>query len=179
MHLTIKVRWKLTNISDAYQFATLSAFVTFIEGCAPKVDLVNIIIDEDALRHATKGGAVHDHALSSFRNGIRQAVRAFALDASADRSKYPVRWNEETCFECTFTEIASGPVRKTSLELSDERIETARAKLRNSERGRAVLRDLRALLGGAASGLDSVNMGAMVVLLTEFSQGRRDFVDTL
>lgn len=63
---------------------------------------------------------------------------------------------------------------------SDVRISKAIKVLSESARGQNVMRDLRKLLSGEASGLDSQGQKALLALVAEFSKNqRRNFLDAV
>jgi len=68
---------------------------------------------------------------------------------------------------------------KHSIAKSDKRIAAALAVLQSHNRGLNSLCDFKRLGKGMASGLDSQGLEALVTLLTEFTGGRRDFLDTI
>ena len=65
--------------------------------------------------------------------------------------------------------------QSSDIEASDKRIAAALTVLKGHNRGLNVLADLKRL-SNMASGLDSQGMRALVVLVQEFSKGRRQFL---
>lgn len=96
-HLKISVAYMLFHSSHTKPFAKLNALVK-----GSRVTLYNIRIDEDQLRHDTRGGICFDFALRNFRKIITKKVHSLLNDP--DGLKFPIRWDDDTCFECTFSE---------------------------------------------------------------------------
>jgi len=99
--LKVKVSYKLFHHSSGGGFAELRAKVSQETGGNPRVKLAAVKLDEEALRAATKGGAVHDWTLANFRKLVRAAVLRLANDP--DGMLFPYRWDDETCLECAFS----------------------------------------------------------------------------
>lgn len=66
-----------------------------------------------------------------------------------------------------------------NIQESDKKIAAALRALKASPRGRQSLIDFQRLLLGAAGGLDSWGMAAMLSLLEEYGNGRRDFLKSI
>ena len=66
------------------------------------IRLSNWQIDEELLREHTKGGLVYDWTLANIQTETRKATERLLADDNC--MKYPIRWNDETCLEHTFTE---------------------------------------------------------------------------
>lgn len=68
---------------------------------------------------------------------------------------------------------------ETQIALSDKRIAAAVAVLSAHNRGQHVLAQFKRFAQGPAAALDAPGMVALVTLVTEFAQGRREFLDGL
>ena len=68
---------------------------------------------------------------------------------------------------------------KKKIAASDIRIADALEQLADTHRGRNVARELRTFLTGQVMGADSFNWDAVVTLVQEARDGRRDFIGQL
>lgn len=93
----IKVCYKLFHHRHANPFAKCTAAVR-----GNRITLSGIAVDEEQLRQDCRGGIVYDWTLKNFRKLVVKQVRSLLSD---EGMRYPIRWNDDTCLECSFNEV--------------------------------------------------------------------------